>query len=59
MKYKITIHFKDQHDEAYGADTYSHANGVLELFTYNDNETIIKLFPFTDIVSVDILQIGA
>lgn len=59
MKYNVVIHFKD-HDETFtDLDGYSHATCVLALFTYGGSKTSVKLFPLTDIVSVDIEQIGA
>ena len=59
MKYNVVVHFKD-HDETFnGLDGYSHANSVLALFNYCGNKTTIKLFPLTDISSVDIEQVGA
>ena len=47
MKYKITIHFRDGHDEAYGVDYYSAVHCTLELFTFNEINTpqVIKIFP--------------
>ncbi len=60
MKYKVVVYFKDpaKPDQTFNVDYYSHTNPVLELFNYNGNETLIKLFPLADLTSIDIVQTG-
>jgi hypothetical protein len=61
MKYTVVVHFKDttKPDQTFNVDYYTHANGILELFNYNGNETLIKIFSLLDLSSADITQIGA
>jgi hypothetical protein len=59
MKYKVVVYFKDGTNQTFNVDYYSHTSPVLELFNYNGNETLIKLFPLADLTSIDIVQIGA
>jgi hypothetical protein len=58
MSFAIVVNFKDGTSQSFTVDTYSHANGALELFNYDGSATHIKLFPFEVLASVDIVQSG-
>lgn len=58
MKYHVVVNFKDTTSQSFDVDYYSHTSPVLELFNYNGNVTLIKLFPLADLVSINITQTG-
>lgn len=58
MTFSLVVNFNNSTSKTFNVDTYSHANGALELFNCNGNVTTITLFPFEVIASVIITQIG-
>lgn len=58
MKYQLVVDFKDGTSKTFTVDTYSHANGILELVNCIDlTTTVITIYPFTDLSKVVITQI--
>lgn len=56
MTYTVVVNFKDGTSQTFNADSYSHANGVLEIFNFNGAITNITLFPLEDLSNVKITQ---
>lgn len=57
MKYQLVVNFKDGTSKTFTVDTYSHANGILELVNCVDlTTTVITCYPFWELTSFVITQ---